>query len=297
MSTVQYAASLKALRAVVLTSLLCSISNAALADLNSELIAYYPLNGNADDSSGNGNHGILHGNASLTTDMLDNPDNAYAFDGSNSYIDVNLPVINTMPNSKVTVSFWMNWGGNEYAIPFGFDGYDVWFTRGYFGFNTNQGDIWGVKSDKFKNHWVFVTAIFNNGDVRKNILYVNGVKQAFSPISGSLSNKSVSTNARIGYYTGGGGGQFSGKIDDVRIYNRDLSNVEVKELYYDKVPSAIKGSASWATVPYSVECRNNTTSQSVTIADNKTPAFDCSKAGLVTNSNDEITVTIKGKRY
>jgi hypothetical protein len=40
----------------------------ALADLNEGLVAYYPFNGNANDESGNGNHGIVNG-ATLAPDM------------------------------------------------------------------------------------------------------------------------------------------------------------------------------------------------------------------------------------
>jgi hypothetical protein len=44
------------------------------------LIAYYLFNGNANDESGNGNHGTING-ATLTTDRYNNADSAYAFDG------------------------------------------------------------------------------------------------------------------------------------------------------------------------------------------------------------------------
>ena len=42
------------------------------------LIAYYPFNGNANDASGNGNHGTVNG-ATLTTDRNNNADNAYVY--------------------------------------------------------------------------------------------------------------------------------------------------------------------------------------------------------------------------
>jgi hypothetical protein len=44
----------------------------ALADLNQGLVAYYPFNGNANDQSGNGNHGIVNG-AALGADRNGNP--------------------------------------------------------------------------------------------------------------------------------------------------------------------------------------------------------------------------------
>ncbi|MGD0712159.1 MAG: hypothetical protein ABR968_13380, partial [Bacteroidales bacterium] len=45
------------------------------------LVAFYPFKGNADDTSGNGHNGTVHG-ATLTTDRFGNPNNAYYFNGS-----------------------------------------------------------------------------------------------------------------------------------------------------------------------------------------------------------------------
>lgn len=49
------------------------------------LVAYYPFNGNANDQTINGNHGIVSG-ATLTADRFGNPNNAYHFDGINDDI-------------------------------------------------------------------------------------------------------------------------------------------------------------------------------------------------------------------
>jgi hypothetical protein len=56
------------------------------ADLNDGLVAHYPFNGNANDESGNGNHGMVNG-ATLTEDRFGNIDSAFHFDGR-SYIVV-----------------------------------------------------------------------------------------------------------------------------------------------------------------------------------------------------------------
>ena len=50
------------------------------------LEAYYPFNGNANDESGNGYHGTIHG-ATVHDDKDNNPDSAYYFDGDD-YIEV-----------------------------------------------------------------------------------------------------------------------------------------------------------------------------------------------------------------
>ena len=47
----------------------------ANADISDGLVAYYPFNGNADDESGNENHGIVNG-ADLSKDRFGKPDSA-----------------------------------------------------------------------------------------------------------------------------------------------------------------------------------------------------------------------------
>ncbi len=54
------------------------------------LVAFYPFNGNANDESGNNNHGTIVG-ATLTSDRYNNPNSAYLFDGINDFIKITTP--------------------------------------------------------------------------------------------------------------------------------------------------------------------------------------------------------------
>jgi len=60
--------------------------------------------------------------------------------------------------------------------------------------------------------------------------------------------------------------------------------------------SPVAGTVSWAKLPYSVQCKNNTTAKSVSVPRNKIAKYDCEKAGLVVNSGDDVSVTIRGKK-
>ena len=53
----------------------------AISDHNAYLVAYYPFDGDANDGSGNNNHGRLFGDVALTEDRSGNPNGAYRFDG------------------------------------------------------------------------------------------------------------------------------------------------------------------------------------------------------------------------
>ena len=99
----------------------------AWASLTDGLVAYYPFDGNANDASGNGNHGVVHG-ATPTTDRFGNANSAYGFNGDDcGYVEV--------PNSTglqcitraITISAWIRpskWTGEYY------DG-DIWLLSNY----------------------------------------------------------------------------------------------------------------------------------------------------------------------
>ncbi len=73
------------LRAIPLFFLLLSFHSLTAQEkllpafLDSGLVAYYPFDGDADDHSGNRNHGIVHGTR-LTSDRLGNLRSAYIFE-------------------------------------------------------------------------------------------------------------------------------------------------------------------------------------------------------------------------
>ena len=52
------------------------------------LMGFWPFSGNANDVSGNGNHGTVNG-ASLTTDRFNSTSAAYSFNGINNFIYTN----------------------------------------------------------------------------------------------------------------------------------------------------------------------------------------------------------------
>jgi len=81
-----------------------------IENLDSGLIGYWPFNGDANDESGNGNHGVING-ATLTCDRYGNPDMAYSFDG-NDYITALRPGLTTF-----TVSCWVYIEQVQYYTP------------------------------------------------------------------------------------------------------------------------------------------------------------------------------------
>ena len=66
------------------------------------LVGYWPFNGNANDQSGNGNNGTVNG-ATLTADRNGNSNNAYYFNGTSNYINLNKTL-----TSQFSISLWVS---------------------------------------------------------------------------------------------------------------------------------------------------------------------------------------------
>ena len=80
------------------------------ASLANGLAARYPFCGNANDESGNGNDGIVHG-ASLTSDRSGNTNSAYQFNGvSDSIMVADSPELNIRTGQSFSIALWLKVG-------------------------------------------------------------------------------------------------------------------------------------------------------------------------------------------
>ncbi|MEY4279147.1 MAG: hypothetical protein RL377_1151 [Bacteroidota bacterium] len=218
-------------------------------DVTTGLIAYYPFNGNANDQSGNGNHGTVMGSVSLTTDRLGNANKAYEFPGnSNSYIDGGSG--NSLKFSgAITMSAWLLMNGgtaNPRVIEFGTEGtthYQM-VTQGTsntsrvidagFAKANMQGSLFccgfqpagGVEVQALT--WQHVVFTADDQGVYK--LYVNGVLAKTG--QGTVVNETNYSNPlNIGRKNLPSFDAFGGKLDDIRIYNRALTADQVAYLF------------------------------------------------------------------
>jgi hypothetical protein len=195
------------------------------------LVAYYPFNGNANDESGNGNNGTVNG-ASLTSDRTDNINSAYSFNLNNNIT----ASTNNFPsgNYSRTISLWVylqsltSPGGTAFLnygmlSPNNSCGVGLDDQNGIAFFSwTSPYDLIAYPAIN-TSEWYHVTATFN-GNTSK--LYLNGVlldsvQQTKNTI---LSNLSIGNNS-IDQQT-------NGKIDDIGIWNRALTQDEIANLYY-----------------------------------------------------------------
>ncbi len=209
------------------------------------LIAYYPFNGNANDNSGNNNNGTVQ-NAKLTVDRFGNLNNAYSFDGFSSYITIpSNSQLNLIDNFSISSWFKMKAYATTYNASMiiskhdgdvGNDGFIYGILNPYH--NNNQILIFGANGSVYPNPLTYVTT-----DKWYNYVVtydkVNGLLNYY--LNGVLASSQNSTinmlpnnlDVTIGYQKSTYGtylDYFTGKIDDIRIYNRVLSNIEVRYL-------------------------------------------------------------------
>ena len=236
--------------------------------MDPSLDAFYPFNGNANDESGNSYHGQLGDNATpstfptLTTDRFGNADKAFSFDG-NDYIALNKYV--TFDSiSEITVCAWVlsaDSTSDKYIISFDrsesyrlalnddVNPYVGWDTTDSSG-NASPNDL-GTPDSYEDGDWHHICGWYNSSTTVDKKIFIDGEEAASG--SNSHSGRNLGTNYRLKHYGFIGWGSeassfdgnasnthagdfMNGKIDDVRIYSRSLSDEEISALYTRENP-------------------------------------------------------------
>ena len=205
---------------------------ANFVDFSKGLIAYYPFNGNASDESGNGNDGEVHG-ATLTEDRNGETGKAYSFDGSSTIAVPHSKETSLIEAESFTFSIWLNaesagthiFGKRSGAFNYQLDIHEgaAWFRGGA----TPLSD--GIKDSESLDLNKWVNLIFT-WDGESSTYHKNG---QLTPTSFIENTPAIGPENNNPFLIGGSAGytKFVGEIDDVRIYNRALSEAEVSALY------------------------------------------------------------------
>jgi len=211
----------------------------------SGLVAWYPFNGNAIDGSTNGNNGTVNG-AALTTDRKGNANSAYYVSGigcqPHILATVNTTSVNT--SGKVTFAFWIYREGDGCSAPrvfqFGDGSKENDISGGHFvlGWANGEKRIFiehasaGIKhrdynwgSDLNDRTWYHIAYTFN-GSIAK--LYING--QLINTRSTTGSAK-LEQQFSMGRFNKPAYDAFNGKLDDIGVWNRALSDAEILGLF------------------------------------------------------------------
>jgi hypothetical protein len=211
--------------------------------LTDGLVAYYPFDGNTNDNSGNGNNAINYG-ATLTTDRFENFNSAYKFDGSNDYMRIDHTEDLNFDSyyNSYSISFWVKgdpaevsycriiekWNeliGTDY--PFALEistsfKANIRTTENYV--NFDYGYLWD-------NNWKHIILVVNSENK-----YMSGYVNNSMIASTSYSSLGTTGNNEEIYLAGHpalSNKYFNGYMDDVRFYNRVLTEDEIQALYHE----------------------------------------------------------------
>jgi hypothetical protein len=201
--------------------------------LGTNLKALYHFTGNANDSSGNGYNGTVTG-ATLTTDKNSVSNQAYNFDGDSDYIDTSSTIISNMP--YISVSSWLNFSsltGTSEIIYQSLPGTDTFQIRtdsgvlGVYCYGSQVGSLYTFSST---STWYHLVVIFNT---ITNFVYVyvdnSLVKSQALTMAAKISTELLGIGGdRYGNYPAL---SFRGKLDEIRIYDRVITDDEIDLLY------------------------------------------------------------------
>lgn len=257
-------------------------------------LSYWPLNetnGTVATDAGSGNNGAVNGAA---WSIGGQNKGCLSFNGLNSYVQVN----NTI-GGDFSISFWVKttqtagvgqWYQGIGLVDGDVSGYANDFgtalcgSKFAFGVGNPDRTISSVTSinDGAWHHCV-ATRAQSTGIMK---VYVDGVLEA----TGTNGTQSLTApaNLRFGSFQTGGG-YFSGSIDEVKIFDRELGHNEIAALYNDSVllpaaPAGLSGdsgnaqvSLTWGTplwaTSYNVKRSTSPGGPYTTIANVITPAY------------------------
>lgn len=245
-----------------------TIFGKAQVNLNMGLVAYYPFNGNANDASGNNRNGTLVNGTTFGLDRFGAPNSSASFDGIDDYIRV--PDIgNVFSSPTISIVLWFYSespnvqtiiGKRDYSTPSGTGGAQYQMSINYSPYPGVVSNLVGNNStcnfipssnyintldELCNNRWNCIIVTF---DGSRHKLYLNGVlkRNEATPFNAFIN---CGSDIRIGNWWQLDPQSFKGQIDDIRWYNRVLTNDEITLLGENSTPCNEINCNNWLTTP------------------------------------------------
>ena len=217
----------------------------AIAVTDPNLVGLWTLDegegSNVLDWSGHGNHGIVQGEPDWVSGWIG--DGAMNF-SRGQYVAIDKLFYDSNNLTEVTVCAWIRTSTSGAQPIAAFDRNEYWRLE-VNGFGGGAGQIgWSVMADTGQidmgsisridnGQWRHVAAMFDNGSLR---VYIDGrldnsVSGGSTFGTGTVRYGFIAANSEAGSFNGEvGGNPFDGDIDDVRIYDRALTQAEIQEV-------------------------------------------------------------------
>jgi hypothetical protein len=225
------------------------------------LVGWWPFNGNANDESGNGNDGV-NNNALLCEDRASATSSAYLFQ-RDIVNEINVSHSNSLDNiQSITISLWVNLnsygaqgeagynhfvnksdGANQHHFVFANNSSQLYF------YYTNGNNAFLTNNLPPLNSWSNIAVSYQFDNVSNSYckFYIDGdlVDSMLTTQPLSLSNYDL----KIGSFSGAFYDRVDGKLDDIAIYNRPLTQEEITALYTGTPVNGGGGNTSANPVP------------------------------------------------
>ena len=262
--------------------------------LNFSLVAYYPLNGNAKDYSGNGNNGTWTGTASYIPGALAGKQGAVLTGASGNHIsasDAGFP----SGNSAFSESFWIK--SSDVSSQLGFSAYgtmcDTDLAIGlYSGKPRIYKDCVGgphvSDTSVADDSWHHVVFTYDGSSLSA---YVDGVDKTSSLDTSSGNPIPFNITLSGNFYIGSdpNGDNIIVNLEELAIWNRSLSADDVAAIWNGGSGMALVDTTS--LIPGDIsDCENINQSGNYSLRGNIGSGGDC----LIINAND---VVINGNGY
>ena len=195
--------------------------------------AWYPLDGNTLDYSGNGHNAVLE-NAQLTMDSRGQANKAYRFSSGTDIIYINNTSILNFQN-EITLSFWVNLDAvtqESFILSHG-----SWEERWKVSVTPDKKMRWTVKTNTTTkdldssfplvlNHFYHFTVVYTNYSME---LYADGLLDTYLADAGpmAVTSKAITFGRKdvsVSNYF------LRGVLDEVRIYDKALAPNEIEML-------------------------------------------------------------------
>ena len=207
------------------------------------LIGWWPFNGNANDESGNGNHGIVKGGSVLNKDRSGNDVSSYIINGINCPSPNGIELQSQISNANdFSISLWFRIDNKSKKYQCILNSY----PHEYFGISFNylsessltmfsgNGSWWSSLTDTINlstpDKWN--SLIIVKSDLKINY-FINGVQKKSINIGSDFNTGSISSLIVGAISINGGENCYEtlyGAVDDVAIWDRAISQVEIMSM-------------------------------------------------------------------
>jgi hypothetical protein len=209
------------------------------------LVLYMPFNSDANDYSGNGNNGTAH-----NVNYLRGNRGVTAYFAPDSYVEIkDTASLDFSADTGLTIAVWIrqendisgyivvkmgtgNRFDDEYKLAISADG-----TINCGIVSPTSYQLFDSNGKLFINEWYLVVMRWRLADGSMKI-YFNGELNSLT-YSNVTSIQNTSVPLRIGQFLDAAENSFRGSLDDLRIYNRPLSDDEIMTLYTNEVVTSL----------------------------------------------------------